>query len=141
MKSRQILLFYYILLLFHFFIFYCIIFFLRLRKSNQRLRIIQHTNVSGRLCHAIYYIFFLKKKAKTSIEFQNLMVQFCYLIRYQASLSSTEASLCCREAGENELKRASALRFLFFDYCLFFFYYYLDTNTQWQALRRRELRH
>ena len=33
----------------------------------------QHTNVSGRLCHGIYYLF-VEKKTRTSIEFQKLMV-------------------------------------------------------------------
>ena len=57
----MMLLFHYILL--NYYIFYILLyyFFLRLRKSNQRLRITQHTNVSGRLRHAIYYLFFLKK--------------------------------------------------------------------------------
>ena len=54
----MMLLFHYILL--NYYIFYILLyyFFLRLRKSNQRLRITQHTNVSGRLRHAIYYLFF-----------------------------------------------------------------------------------
>ena len=54
------------------------------------------------------------------------------------SLSSPEAFLCCREAGEKEKEsaRGAMVRgksFLFFDYC----YFYWD--TQREPLRRREL--
>ena len=65
----------------------------------------------------------------------------------QHTLSSAEASLWCREAGEREKKKAlgtmgrgkrekafpsSPARYLFFDYC----YFYRD--TQGEPLRRRE---
>ena len=52
-------------------------------------------------------------------------------------LSSAEACLCCREAGEKEKESArgmmgSTARFLFFSYC----YFYRD--TQRESLWRRE---
>ena len=137
MKSRQILLFYYILLLFHFFYILLYYFFLRLRKSNQRLRITQHTNVSGRLRHAIYYLFF--KKDKTSIEFQNLMVQFCYFIRY-LGISLLHRGFFVLQGDWGE-RTEESVRPALSIFRLLLFFFYLDTNTQWQALRRRELRH
>ena len=53
-----IMLLYFIIIIFFYILLYY--FFLRLRKSNQRLRITQRTNISGRLRHAIYYLFFKK---------------------------------------------------------------------------------
>ena len=56
-------------------------------------------------------------------------------------LSSAEASLRCREAGEKEKESARAImgspaRFLFFSYC----YFYRDTQRE-PHLRRREMLH